>query len=337
MTFTAALLSLAVGAGPVTIQGAGATFPYPLYSKWIAEYQKLEPTVRVDYQSIGSGGGIRQLLAGTVDFGASDAPMNAQELAKATKRVLHVPTALGAVVVAFNLGNITALKLSPATVSGLFLGEITTWNDPRIAKENPGVKLPAVPVTVISRSDGSGTTAVFSEYLSKVSPTWKEKVGSGKALTFPVGLGAKGNEGVAGQVKGTNGGVGYLELAYAKQANISVATLENRAKKFVAPTLAGIQAAAAGVELPDDLQASVIDSGAPGAYPIASYTYVLVYEELPDQARATALVKFLWWALHDGQRFAAPLDYGALPAQAQAKVEKALRRIRVGEKPVLAP
>jgi phosphate transport system substrate-binding protein len=247
----------------IDIQGAGATFPYPLYSKWVSEYQKVDPRVHINYQSIGSGGGIRQITEKTVQFGASDAPMNAEELQK-TPGIQHIPTTLGAVVVAYNLPGVSGLKLSPEAVVGIFLGEIKTWNDKKIASQNPGTKLPKDAITIAYRSDGSGTTAVFTDYLSKVSPAWKDKVGAGKSVKFPVGLGAKGNEGVAGQLKTTPGSIGYVELAYAKQTDISYAALKNRAGKVVEPSLEAIAAAAASVAttMPDDLRVSIVD--APG-------------------------------------------------------------------------
>jgi phosphate transport system substrate-binding protein len=314
----------------VDLQGAGATFPFPLYSKWVAEYQKVDPAIRINYQSIGSGGGIRQITERTVDFGASDAPMKDDELAKAPGKLLHIPTTVGAVVVGYNLTGVDGLKLSPDDVAGIFLGEIKKWNDPKIAKLNPGLKLPAEDITVAYRSDGSGTTAVFTEYLAKISPAWKEKVGAGKSVSFPVGLGAKGNEGVAGQLKTTPGTVGYVELAYAKQTKIPFASIQNAAGKFAEPSIEGISAAAGGVlaTMPDDLRVSIV--GAPGdtAYPIASFTYVLVYEEQADPVRGKALAEFLWWAVHDGQKFCAPLDYAPLPNEVVAKVESKLKSLR---------
>jgi phosphate transport system substrate-binding protein len=322
----------------IDLQGAGATFPFPLYSKWVAEYQKVDPSVRINYQSIGSGGGIRQIIERTVDFGATDAPMKEDEQSKAPGKILHIPTTVGAVVVGFNLADVTQLKLSPQVVAGLFLGQIKKWNDPKIAKLNPGVKLPAEDVTVAYRSDGSGTTAVFTEYLSKVSPAWKEKVGAGKSVSFPVGLGAKGNEGVAGQLKTTPGTIGYVELAYAKQTNIPFATIQNSAGKFVEPTLESISAAAAGAmaAMPDDLRVSIVDAAGDVTYPIASFTYILLYEEQADPVRGKALAEFLWWAIHDGQKFGGPLDYAPLPAEMVTKVETKLKSLRAGGQQLLA-
>ena len=316
----------------VSLQGAGATFPYPLYSKWVAEYQKRDPRVRINYQSIGSGGGIRQVTERTVDFGASDAPMTDQELARAPAKLVHIPTTLGAVVVAFNLPGVDRLELSPGVIAGLFLGEITSWADPQIASLNPGVTLPATAPMVTYRADGSGTTAVFTEYLSKVSPAWKEKVGSGKSVKFPTGLGAKGNEGVAGQLKTTPGSVGYLELAYAKQAKIAFAAVLNREGKAIVPSPDTVTAAAASVSaaLPDDLRVSIVDAPGAQAYPISSFTYLLVYEDMADATKGKALAQFLWWAVHEGQTLAPGLDYAPLPSEVVSRVEAKLKALRTG-------
>jgi phosphate transport system substrate-binding protein len=322
----------------VNLQGAGATFPYPLYSKWVAEYQKLDPAVRINYQSIGSGGGIRQITERTVDFGATDAPMNEEELAKAPRKILHIPTTLGAVVVAYNVPGVSDLKLSPEVLSGIFLGTIKKWNDAKIAKLNAGMKLPADPITVAYRSDGSGTTAVFTEYLAKVSPAWKDKVGAGKSVSFPTGLGAKGNEGVAGQLKTTPGAIGYIELAYARQTKLPYASIQNQAGKFVTPAPEASTAAAAGVvtSIPDDMRVSIVDAPGDAAYPISAFTYILVYEEQPDAVKGKALAEFLWWAIHDGQKFGGPLDYAPLPAEVVTKIETKLKGLKAGGQVLLA-
>src|SRR5512145_3235629 len=266
---TLAFAATTVGfAQTVSLQGAGATFPYPLYSKWMAEYQKIDPKVQINYQSIGSGGGIKQILERTVDFGATDAEMTAQERAKASAPLHHIPMALGAVVVTYNVpGLATGLKLSQEALAGIFLGKIATWNDAKLAALNPGVKLPNTPITVAYRTDGSGTTAVFTEYLAKISPEWKSSVGAGKSVKFPVGLGGKGNEGVTGLVKSTPGAVGYVELAYAKQNQMAMATLRNQSGAFVVPSLEGVTASAAGQKLPEDLGLSIVDAPNPKAYP----------------------------------------------------------------------
>ena len=322
----------------IDLHGAGATFPYPLYSKWVDEYQKANPNVRINYQSIGSGGGIRQISERTVDFGASDAPMNEEELAKAPGKLVHVPMTLGAVVVSYNLPEAPALTLSAELIAGIFLGDVKTWNDPRIAKLNPGAKLPKEAIGVAYRSDGSGTTAVFTDYLAKVSPAWKEKVGAGKSVKFPTGMGAKGNEGVAGQIKTTPGTVGYVELAYAKQTGLSVASLQNSAGKVVEASLDSISAAAAGVAatIPDDLRVSITNAPGDAAYPISAFTYILVYEEAADATKGKALAKFLWWAVHEGQALGAPLHYAPLPPEVVTKVEAKLKALKAGGQVALA-
>ena len=322
----------------IELQGAGATFPFPLYSKWMAEYQKANENVRINYQSIGSGGGIRQITERTVDFGASDAPMKDEELAKAPGKLIHIPTTLGAVVIAYNLTGVPGLKLSPEVISGIFLGEITKWNDAKIKKLNEGVKLPGDAIAVAYRSDGSGTTAVFTEYLAKVSPKWKDKVGAGKSVKFPVGMGAKGNEGVAGQLKITPGTVGYIELAYAKQTGLSFASVKNASGQFIEPGAAGTSAAAAGAvaSMPDDMRVSIVDAPGETAYPISSFTYILVYEEQPDATKGKALAQFLWWAVHEGQAFGTALHYAPLPAEVVSKVEVKLKALKAGGQVLLA-
>src|SRR5262249_13749300 len=278
-------------------------------------YQRQNARIRINYQSIGSGGGIRQITERTVDFGASDAPMSDDELGKAPGKLVHVPTTLGAVTLAYNLPDVkTGLRLAPDLIAAIFLGDVKTWDDPKIAKDNPDVKLPKDAITVAYRSDGSGTTAVFTDYLSKVSPVWKDKVGAGKSVKFPVGLGAKGNEGVAGQVKTTPGAIGYIEIAYAKQTNATYAVVQNAAGKFVEPSLDAITAAAAGAakNLPDDLRVSITNATGDAAYPLASFTYILVYADSADAAKAKALTEFLWWAVHDGQQSGPALFYAPL-------------------------
>ncbi len=334
---TLAFAATTVGfAQTVSLQGAGATFPYPLYSKWMAEYQKIDPKVQINYQSIGSGGGIKQILERTVDFGATDAEMTPQERAKATATLHHIPMALGAVVVTYNVpGLATGLKLSQDTLAGIFLGKITAWNDARLAALNPGVKLPNTPVTVAYRTDGSGTTAVFTEYLAKVSPEWKSSVGAGKSVKWPIGLGGKGNEGVTGLVKSTPGAVGYVELAYAKQNKMAVATLRNQSGAFVTPSLEGVTASAAGQKLPEDLGLSIVDAPNPKAYPISSFTYILVYQEQQDATKGKALADFLWWAIHDGQKLGAALDYAPLPKETVPDIEARLKTLSAGGKPLI--
>jgi phosphate transport system substrate-binding protein len=321
----------------IDLQGAGATFPFPLYSKWVSEYQKVDPRVRINYQSIGSGGGIRQITEKTVDFGASDAPMSDEELSKVPGKLIHIPTTLGAVVVSYNLPGVTGLKLSPDVVAGIFLGDVKTWNDPKIKKLNPDAKLPKDPISVAYRSDGSGTTAVFTQYLAAISPTWKDKVGAGKSVKFPTGLGAKGNEGVAGQLKTTPGSVGYIELAYAKQTDLPYASLQNAAGKFVEPSLDGISAAAASVmtTMPEDMRVSIVNAGGDATYPISAFTYVLVYEDQADAVKGKALAEFLWWAVHQGQALGPDLHYAKLPAEVVTKVEGKLRALRASGQSLL--
>lgn len=322
---------------PIDLQGAGATFPYPLYSKWVSEYQKVDPRVRINYQSIGSGGGIRQITERTVDFGATDAPMTDTELAKAAGKLLHVPMTLGAIVVTYNLEGVQGLKLTPQAIAGIFLGEIKTWNDERIAESNPQTTLPGEPITVVHRTDGSGTTAVFTEYLAGVSPQWEGKVGAGKSVDFPVGLGAKGNEGVAGQVKTTPGSIGYVEIAYAKQTGLAFASIRNRAGKFVEPSLDSVTEAAASIAetMSEDLRVSIVDAAGEAAYPISAFTYILVYEHQEDAVKGRAMAQFLWWAVHEGQRFGPPLQYAPLPAQVVSAVEGTLRSLRADGRPLL--
>jgi phosphate transport system substrate-binding protein len=330
--------STAASGATIEIQGAGATFPYPLYSKWISEYQKIEPQVRINYQSIGSGGGIRQLLERTVDFGASDVPMTGEELKKAGPGIVQIPVTLGAIVITYNVPGVTArLQLSPEVIAGIFLGEIKRWNAAPLVALNPKAKLPAIPISIIHRSDGSGTTAVFTEYLARVSAGWKERVGAGKSVRFPLGIGAKGNEGVAGQVKATPGSIGYVELAYARQTELAYARIRNRTGAFVEPSLENIATAAAGeVREEADLRRSIVDAGGRAAYPISAFSYILVYREQEDARKGAAMARFLWWATHQGQRFGPPLDYARLPVQALPGIEASLRELRAGGRPLLS-
>ncbi len=330
----AAALAVPRGASAqsLLITGAGATFPYPLYSKWFSTYHDLHPELSFNYQSIGSGGGIQQLTAGTVDFGASDAPLTDEEWKKIPD-VVHIPTVLGAVVVTYNVP-VGGLRLTPDALAGIFLGKITRWNDPAIAAANPGEKLPDTAIAVMHRADGSGTTNIFTDYLSKVSPDWKQKVGMGKSVKWPTGLGGKGNEGVTALVKQMPGAIGYVELAYAKQNKLPAAALRNRAGSFVLPSIESTSAAAAGVELPPDFRVSVTDAAGKDSYPIASFTYLLVHKNSTDPQKGPALVQFLWWAVHDGQKYAAPLDYAPLPQPVVAKVSKVIEGLTVGGKPV---
>lgn len=306
--------------GAVDLTGAGATFPYPLYSKWFSDYASGHG-VRINYQSIGSGGGIRQLSEQTVDFGASDSPMTDEELSRAKGGpVLHVPTVLGAVVIAYNLPEVQQqLKLSGPVLADIFLGKITKWNDARIAQLNAGVTLPATDILVVHRSDGSGTTYILSDYLAAVSPAWASAPGRGKELKWPIGLGAKGNEGVSAQVKQLPGAIGYTELAYARQNQLPVAAIQNKAGSFVTPSAETVTAAAAGAMAQmgpgSDYRVSVVNSDGANAYPISSFTWLLVYENPADAEKGRKLQAFLKWALTDGQRSAAELDYAPLPGE----------------------
>jgi phosphate transport system substrate-binding protein len=321
-------------ADSLLVNGAGATFPFPLYSKWFSEYNRLHPDQKFNYQSIGSGGGVKQITEKTVDFGASDAPMTDEELKKAVG-VVHIPTVLGAVAVVYS-GPGDGLRLSGDVLADLFLGRIAKWNDPRIAALNPGVKLPDTAVTVVHRSDGSGTTSIFTDYLAKVSPTWKAQVGAAKSVKWPAGLGGKGNEGVTGLVKTTPGSIGYVELAYAKQNRLTMAALRNADGQFVLPSIESTSEAAAGVPLPADFRVSITDAKGKGAYPISAFTYLLVYQDQADAQRGRALVNFLWWAIHEGQKLAPALDYSPLPKPVVQRVEQAVKRITVQGRSVIA-
>lgn len=327
-----ALAWTAFAADKLLVNGAGATFPFPLYSKWFSEYNKLHPELQLNYQSIGSGAGIQQITNRTVDFGASDAQMTDAQLA-AAPGIVHIPTVMGAVVVTYH-ADIPALRLTPETLAGIFLGKITRWNDPALAEANPSVKLPNEAIAVIHRSDGSGTTSIFTDYLSKISPEWKEKVGASTSVRWPVGLGAKGNEGVTGLVKQTPGAIGYVELAYANQNKLPTAALRNTDGVFVKPTIHATSAAAAGVAMPDDFRVSITNASGKDAYPMASFTYILVPQDQPDRAKAEALVSFLWWAVHDGERFAEPLEYAPLPKPVVRQVEAKLRSLTAQGRPI---
>jgi len=327
------------GGGPanISLQGAGATFPNPLYQKWLSEYGRLHPNVRIDYQSIGSGGGIKQIKEQTVDFGASDAPMKDEDLKAAPGEILHVPTVLGAVVLTYNLENVSQkLRFSPEVIADVFLGKIKTWNDPKIMADNPGVTLPAKDITVVHRSDGSGTSAVFTDYLTKVSAEWKEKVGTGPSPSWPIGLGGKGNEGVTGQVKQTPNTIGYIELAYAVQNKLPVAQIKNSSGNFIDPSIDAVTVAAAGAlaNTPEDLRVSITNSAGPQAYPISSYTYILVYKNQKDATKGKALVDFLWWGLHDGENFAKELQYAPLPADIVKRAEAKVNSINAAGTPL---
>ena len=335
-TFARKIFSLLLLAGIVTtasaqmmINGAGATFPYPIYSKWFDEYAKVDPSVRFNYQSIGSGGGQKQILAQTVDFGASDGPMSDDNLAKAPGKLLHIPTVAGADVVAYNLPGNPALKFDADTIAGIFLGQIKKWNDPKIAALNPGVTLPDQEIVVVHRSDGSGTTYIWTDYLSKISPEWKTKVGTNTSVNWPTGIGGKGNEGVAGQIKQTPGAVGYVELIYAVQNKMPYADVKNSAGEFVKASLESITAAMATAEIPDDFRFSMTNAPGKGAYPIAGATWLLVYEQQKDATKGKKQVEFLKWAATDGEKMAKDHQYAPLPESLQQRVLKRIDEIKM--------
>ena len=312
------------------INGAGATFPYPIYSKWFDEYAKVDPSVRFNYQSIGSGGGQKQITAQTVDFGASDGPMSDENLAKAPGKILHIPTVAGAVVITYNLTNNPKLKLDGSTLADIFLGNITKWNDPKIAALNPDVKLPATDIVVVHRSDGSGTSFIFTDYLSSVSPVWLDSVGKGTSVKWPagVGLGAKGNEGVAGQVKQLPGAIGYVELIYANQNKLPFADLKNASGNFITPSLDSVTAALATAKIPDDFRFSMVNAPGDQAYPISGTTWLLVYEQQKNADKGKKLVEFLNWALTKGETMASTLDYAPLPDAVQQRVLERIKTIK---------
>ena len=314
-------------AGGKELLGAGATFPFPFYSKLFDTYNQ-EKGVKVNYQAIGSGGGIQQLKAKTVDFGGTDAFMDDKEIAEAGAPILHVPTCLGAVVITYNVPGDPAIKLTPSLIVDIFLGKIEKWNDKRILDVNPGAKLPDMNIATVHRSDGSGTTAIFSDYLAKVSAEWKERVGAGKSLNWPNGLGAKGNPGVAGLVKQVPGAIGYVELIYAVQNKMPYADVKNKSGVFIKPSMKSVTAAA-GMAIPDDTRVSIVDTAAKDGYPISGFTWLVFYKEQNygsrSKEKATDLVNLLGWILHEGQQLAEGLDYAPLPAEAVKKAEIVLK------------
>ena len=329
--WTLLLCAVAVAASAETnLNGAGATFPYPIYSKWFSEYHNAHPDVQINYQAIGSGGGIRQVTSGTVDFGASDGPMSDEQLKESPVKLLHVPTVLGAVVPSYNLEGINEpLKFTPEALAGIYLGTITKWNDPKIASANSGVKLPDAPIVVVHRSDGSGTTYIFTDYLSKVSPEWKQKTGGpGTSINWPTGLGAKGNDGVAGLVRQTKGAIGYIELIYAEQNKIGFGLVKNAAGNFVKASLDSTTAAAASMkDMPADFRVSITNAPGKNAYPIASFTWLLVPVQSKDPAKGKIISDFLNWMVDQGQKYAPQLTYAPLPQNVAAKVKTAIKEV----------
>lgn len=316
--------------GQTTVNGAGATFPNPMYQKWFSEYHKAHPDIQFNYQSIGSGGGIRQVLAQTVDFGASDGPMTDEQLSQAKTKILHIPTVMGAVVPAYNVPGVnTELKFTPEALSGIFLGKITTWNDPAIAKANPGVSLPNQTIIVVHRSDGSGTTYIFTDYLAKVSSEWANGPGKGTSVKWPVGLGGKGNEGVAGMIRQMQGGIGYIELIYAVQNKIDYGLVKNAGGTFVKASLESVTAAAASVKsMPADFRVSITNAPGKDAYPISSFTWLLIPEKSKEAAKGKILADFLNWMVDDGQKMTAELTYAPLPGSVAEKVKGAIKLVQ---------
>jgi phosphate transport system substrate-binding protein len=315
--------------GQTTLNGAGATFPYPMYSKWFSEYNKLHPDVQINYQSIGSGGGIRQVLNGTVDFGASDGPMSDEQLAQAKTKILHIPTVLGAVVPAYNVPGISGeIKFTPEALAGIFLGKIQNWNDPAITKVNPGVNFPNQPIIVIYRSDGSGTTFIFTDYLSKISKDWSNTVGKGTSVKWQIGMGGKGNEGVAGQVRQLQGSIGYVELIYAVQNKITYGSVRNAAGNFVEASLDGVtEAAASAKTMPADFRVSITNAPGKTAYPISSFTWLLIPVQAKDPKKGKIIADFLDWMANDGQKMTNQLSYAPLPENVVEKVKAAIKQI----------
>jgi phosphate transport system substrate-binding protein len=314
----AVALGASAAAQTVQINGAGATFPYPIYSKWFAEYNKLHPNVQINYQSIGSGGGIRQVTNQTVFFGATDGPMTNEQQLAAPSKILHIPTVLGAVVPVYNLPGVNAeLKFTGPVLADIFLGKITKWNDAAITKLNAGVNLPGTDITVVHRSDGSGTSYIWADYLAKVSPEWKSKVGVATAVNWPSGVGGKGNEGVSGLVTQTPGSIGYVELIYALQNKISYGSVQNLAQEFVRASVQSVTAAAAAAatKMPADFRVSITNAEGKGVYPISSFTWLLLYENPKDKNQSKIMMDFVKWALTDGQKYCAELGYAPLPAE----------------------
>jgi len=320
--------------GQTTLNGAGATFPNPIYSKWFSEYHKLHPDIEVNYQSIGSGGGIRQVTEGTVDFGASDMPMTDGQLAEAQTNlktnVLSIPSVLGAVVPAYNIPGVSGdVKFTPDALAGIFLGKITKWNDKAITGVNPGVNFPDKDIIVVHRSDGSGTTFIWTDYLSKVSADWKGGVGSNTSVKWPVGLGGKGNEGVAGLIRQMQGGIGYVELIYAIQNSIPYGSVRNAAGNFVKASLEGVTAAAASApKMPADFRVSITDAPGKDAYPISSFTWLLIPQQSKDAAKGKILADFLNWMATDGQKMTAALSYAPLPESVVQKEKEAIKQVK---------
>jgi len=330
IAFLVLMCALSIAASAQTkLNGAGATFPYPIYSKWFAEYNKQHPEVEINYQSIGSGGGIRQVSDGTVDFGASDGPMSDEQLKASKSKLTHIPTVLGAVVPAYNIPGFSGtLNFSGDTLANIFIGKITSWNDASIAKDNPGVKLPNVPIIVVHRSDGSGTTYVWTDYLTKVSGDWSGSVGKGSSVKWPAGLGAKGNEGVAGMIRQMDGALGYIELIYAEQNKIPYGNVKNAAGEYVKASLSSVTAAAATAKIPNDYRVSITNAPGKGVYPISSFTWLLIPAKNADAAKQKALIDFLNWMVEKGQSMTEALSYAPLPKEVATRVLATIKQIQ---------
>jgi len=329
--------SLAESGGTIRVAGGGATFPDLIYQKWLSEYGKINPNARIDYQPTGSSDGINGLLEGTIDFGGSDSPMADDVMAKASSPVLHIPTVLGAVVITYNPAvSAQPLRFSPATLAGIFLGKIARWDDAAIKADNPNAMLPSTEINVVSRAGGSGTSAAFTDYLSKISPEFEQQVGKSTSPRFPVGQSAKGNDGVTASVQQTPNAIGYIEIAFAKKNNLPVAQIKNSAGNFIEPTLESVAAAAAESlpTTPEDLRVSITNPAGANAYPIASYTYILLFQNQKDAAKGKAIVDFLWWGLHDGAPFARELFYAPLPPEILTRAEAKLKSVTANNQPL---
>jgi phosphate transport system substrate-binding protein len=330
---TMALIAAFVGvsSAQTNLNGAGATFPNPIYQKWFSEYHNAHGDVQINYQSIGSGGGIKQLQSGTVDFGASDGPMTDEQLSQTPGKVFHIPTVLGAVVPTYNIEGVSGeIKFAPDVLADIYLGNIKKWNDPRIAKANPGMKFPDADIVVVHRSDGSGTTYIFTDFLSKISSAWKDKVGKGTSVNWPVGLGGKGNEGVSGMVKQTEGSIGYVELIYALSNKMPYGSVQNASGAFVKASLESVTAAAGSVkDMPDDFRVSITNAPGKAAYPISSFTWLLVPAEWSDASKEKAFVDFLNWMVDKGQTMTEALAYAPLPKSVATKVKARIKEVKV--------
>jgi len=327
------------GEGPKVIDGAGATLPFPLYAKWSTEFARVDASVRVNYQPLGSGAGMRQMSDGVIDFGATDEPMTDEQLKRSPIPLVHVPMTIGAVVVTYNIPGVSELKLTPDVVADVFRGVVKRWDDPRVRAANPNVDIPAERITVVHRADGSGTSATFTAFLSRNSEAWRADVGSGVALRFPVGVGARGNDGVTAYVKSTPYAIGYVELAYARQARLPIALVKNRAGNYVAPSLSSLDRAARSAlpRLPEDLRLSIVDSDDEGAYPIAALSFFILPRDAKQRSKAEALTRFVWWGLHEGQHYAAALDYAPLPPELVTRAESAVKGLRIEGQPIALP